>query len=473
MIMKMTFRHILANLAAVVALSSCTKEVTEPVEPVIGGGERVISATFGPVSKSTLGTDGLKPVFTDGDLITVTNGTATQICTLSVNGSVSTFRTTLAGPLKAVYPKDAAVVSNNDITGVKVLSEQTGLFKDANIAKADIPASSISAVFHIQTAVLRFYVDASIKVKNITITGSLDIASEGSNKKQIVVDPDDALINTKTGGNPDPRLCYVAVLPNTAANTLTFTSDTDTQGTVTRTTTATLKTAGMYNAFIPYYITIGTQKWGYCNVGAFLPEDYGLYFGWGDLVGQTWNGSAWSGGGFGWSRDPANEGNSTYNAEAFNRQKATVCPGNVLALAYDTAYNKWGTDWRMPTGGTNAATSDFQVLCNNTNHSCKTDHNVKGWKFTDKSNSNNSIFLPIAGLSESGTDYKYNQTHANYWASTLYSNPQEALWLHLMENKVETNSHVNRVRGGSIRPIYDDITPSDFDPYGEGGTIFN
>ena len=468
----MTFRHILANLAAVVALSSCTKEVTEPVEPVIGGGERVISATFGPVSKSHLGTDGLKPVFTDGDLITVTNGTATQICTLSVNGSVSTFRTTLAGPLKAVYPKDAAVVSNNDITGVKVLSEQTGLFKDANIAKADIPASSISAVFHIQTAVLRFYVDASIKVKNITITGSLDIASEGSNKKQIVVDPDDALINTKTGGNPDPRLCYVAVLPNAAANTLDFTSDTESQGIVTRTTTATLKTAGMYNAFIPYYITIGTQKWGYCNVGAFLPEDYGLYFGWGDLVGQTWNGSAWSGGGFEWSRDPANEGKTDYDAAAFSRQKDTVCPGNVLALAYDTAYNKWGTDWRMPTGG--SGTAEFNVLCTNTRNTT-TLNGVAGWEFKD--GSGNKVFFPLAGLSEKGPDYKYNhynynQTHANYWASTLVpAYLYKAYFLHLYDKADVGN--VDRVRGGSIRPIYDDITPSDFDPYGEGGTIFN
>lgn len=39
-------------------------------------------------------------------------------------------------------------------------------------------------------------------------------------------------------------------------------------------------------------------KWATCNIGASKPEEYGRYFAWGDVVGQTWNGSKWSGGGF-------------------------------------------------------------------------------------------------------------------------------------------------------------------------------
>ena len=470
--------------AVLLALGSCAKDlpVVEPVGPGTDGEgpERIISASFGPASKSTLNADGVTPEFTDGDLIMVANGVATQVCTLRVGGGLTTFRTTLGGPLTAVYPKDAAVVSGNDITGVKVLSEQTGLFKDANIAKA--VNVTTHATFDNQTAVLRFYVDASIGVKSITITsGSGNIATGAA---AITVDPDEALISTKTTVNPDPRLCYVAVLPDsTTPKNLTFTSITTTQGTVTRTTTATLETNGMYNAFIPYYISIKVgsspdvyQKWGYCNVGAFLPEDYGKYFAWGDTVGQyaATTGDAFAAKPFSWANCPHTDGTySDSNKAVFTRYTASnnayaksgIADGKtVLDLADDAAHVNWGDDWRMPTGGEGG---EFEALKNGTTGTWTTVNGVNGRKF---SGAGNNVFFPAAGYGDDAT-ISGQGSNGFYWSCTLGSNPHISRHCFISSGELQPSNENHRRFGRTIRPIYIQDIGSGFDTYTDEGNI--
>lgn len=486
-IMKAIYRIITAATVASLALVSCSKELNPPDSAETGGlgEERVITLTFDDATKSQI--SGYHPTFKAGDKILLSNGTAKQECTVSVDTyGTATVTTTLTGTLKAVYPAGAAALSGNAITGVQVSSTQHGTFAEANIAMAEDIQPNGMARFKLKTAVLRFYVDSSIGVKSITITsGGADIAT---GFKTISVTPasPSTYLHQMTTGHPDSRLCYVAVLPGVAASDLTFTSDTESQGIVTRQSpgTGTLAVKGMYDAFIPYYIKIhigpgvnDCQKWGYCNIGAFLPEEAGRYFAWGDVEGQTWNGSAWSGGGFSTAPDVG----SPVPAE--------------LPLQYDAAYQNWGGAWRMPTGGT-VANADFTTLAN----ACESGgyssgefqptviaaepasqgvyyYNVTGGEgvyFVD--GSGNKLFFPAAGYGKD-TTVRWS-TNGYYWSSTwgitwgIAESADWAYYFFFASDVVKPQDNHLRYIGRTVRPIYKNpVDPLDIGEYDEPENI--
>ena len=173
--------------------------------------------------------------------------------------------------------------------------------------------------------------------------------------------------------------------------------------------------------------------WRGWNLGATKPEEYGRYFGWGDVVGQTWNGSSWSGGGF-----------ASY-------PEYEVEPDGNLKPAYDAAHVILGGKWRMPTQ------MEQQELIDNCN--CEWTDNfagtgvcgriftskVKG--FTDK-----SIFLPAAGYGDHSTIYSVGSI-GNYWSKT-FDFESLAGSIYLCSPIVYTFS-VNRDYGLTIRPVSD------------------
>ena len=370
--MKTAIRIIAAGLAVSLALVSCAKQEvmdngsTNPV-----GGARTIAVSFANGSaKSTL--EGLQPKFVANDVIKISNGSATEDCTVSIDGSGNaTITTELTGALTMVYPAAVAKMNGNAIEGIIVPAVQDGTFASANICMATLADRATEAQFVNQTALLRFYVDARIGVKSIKVTSSTNnIATDA---KIITVDPDgDDTLDKFTDG-PDKRLCYVSVLGGVDASTLTLTSETTTQGTVTRPkpmASTTLTAGTMYNAFIPYYIKIKVsdspetyQKWAYCNVGAFLPEEYGLYFAWGETTGHKANFETMKFENdycFDWAHAPFNNGSSEYNAAYFSSVKSTIYANGYLALDYDAARVNWGSSWRMPQN------AEFQALKNAT-----------------------------------------------------------------------------------------------------------
>ena len=98
--------------------------------------------------------------------------------------------------------------------------------------------------------------------------------------------------------------------------------------------------------------------WANMNVGATSPEDYGLYFAWGETTGYT------GGHSFDWaSYKWMNEGQSNWrqvNKYQIDDWETEGCwydsDGNfigdgktVLDLEDDAAHANWGGDWRMPT----------------------------------------------------------------------------------------------------------------------------
>jgi len=175
-------------------------------------------------------------------------------------------------------------------------------------------------------------------------------------------------------------------------------------------------------------------KWASCNVGATKPEEYGKYFAWGDVTGQTWDGSKWSGGGF--SIAPKYEVDANGN----------------LKPEYDAAQVNLGDEWRMPTKAEEQELID-NCTCIWTDNYKST--GVAGKIFTSKKAgyTDKSIFIPAAGyvdndnLLESGIG-------GTHWSSTFYNENDDYAWfIYFRSDYVHTN-YKYRYRGRSIRPVY-------------------
>lgn len=152
-------------------------------------------------------------------------------------------------------------------------------------------------------------------------------------------------------------------------------------------------------------------KWANMNVGATSPEDYGLYFAWGETVGYGSDTS--DGHSFDWASYKYCKGSSTTMTKyCTNSSYGTVDNKTTLELSDDAARVNWGAPWRMPTY------DEIKELLDNTTSTEMTLNGVYGMRFTSKTNGN-SIFLPAAGIRFSGELYNTG-SYGAYWSSTLY-----------------------------------------------------
>ncbi len=191
-----------------------------------------------------------------------------------------------------------------------------------------------------------------------------------------------------------------------------------------------------------------TIYWATCNVGAESPEDYGLYFAWGDVVGHSSNGingtqpDGYSS--YGWNTAPFNNGSSNYDESYFNSVKDKVCPNGILALEYDAAHVQWGGSWRMPTY------KEQDELRNNCTWEWTVQNGVNGRKVTGPNG--NSIFLPAAGL-RGNSGLGGAGSEGRYWSSSLYvGGSRNAFNLYFLSDRV-SRSYDYRYYGLSVRPV--------------------
>ena len=130
------------------------------------------------------------------------------------------------------------------------------------------------------------------------------------------------------------------------------------------------------------YVDLGLPsglKWATCNVGASSPEEYGLYFAWGETTGYTAN--------------DVTSGVREFTKNKYNAGPAASISAD-LTLEQDAAHVNLGGNWRMPTK------AEYQELLDNCNVVWTDDYNgtgVKGRIFTSKVNGN-SVFFPAAGF---------------------------------------------------------------------------
>lgn len=129
------------------------------------------------------------------------------------------------------------------------------------------------------------------------------------------------------------------------------------------------------------YVDLGLPsglKWAKCNVGASSPEEYGLYFAWGETTGYTAN--------------DVTSGVRAFTQDEYNAGPAASISAD-LTLEQDAAHVNLGGNWRMPTK------DEFQELVDNCNVVWINDYNgtgINGLTFTSNINMN-SIFVPAAG----------------------------------------------------------------------------
>ena len=484
MVMKNGHIIFLAASVLMLALGSCTKETVEEglagEELVAVGGERLITLSFGESTRATL--DGLTPHFSAGDRILVSSGSAKEICTVVLDDDgTPTISTSLSGTLNAVYPVEAAVLSGSSITGITVPAVQSGKFSDALIATANNIGSSNTATFESQTAILRFYVDKNIGLQSVSVTSSATDIATGS--RSITVSASSGSTLDAVSDDPKRRLCYVSVLTGVNANTLTFSGLTSTQGLVTKpcTVNAALAAGKVYNAFIPYYIDMGAGgKWAYCNIGAFLPEEPGLYFAWADTVGYS------SGHSFSESNAPYYGGSFSYSKYNSTDRK------DILEPADDAATVNWGAGWRMPSGDINNGVTELSNL-----------QEITYWGYYSGSYGSVNppglyVFLPADAPGKSAGNYgsvdgldlskaklffpltgnKYDAVHTDqnsgcYWSRVLfdYAYSSRAWCMQFNASSADCKAFKDRKYGLCIRPVYDDtIHPVDSNPMIDGGT---
>ena len=486
--MKRNIRLIPVILAAGVILASCTKE---PVLEQSGSlpqeeGSRVIAVSFAsqPATKTALGgEDGLTPEFVGGESVLVSNDETTQECRVTFSGERATITTRLQGDLTAVYPVIAAKYIPSEKTGEKIIdpdnvlisAKQSGTFADANICMATMKDGEEKMTFHNKTAILKFYVDNSIGVYNLKVKSSDGEIAD--NSQEITVESKAGSLYEDMPDNQDRRICYVAVKFGVDAGTLSFISHTTTQGCVRKSSPATgvtLEVGTMYNAFIPYYVEVGGQKWAYCNIGAFLPEEAGEYFAWGEVKGHKpdlsispesdgrirgaftgdFNAFDHSDARYTGTYNPSS-GFTSCNTPYYNGKywhKYSGSPGEKLLPEDDAANVNWGNGWRIPTK------AELDALKNISNEvvSDYRSSGKSGRVFTDSDKI--TVFWPFTGY---GYSLELRDAFSNndyYWSTTPYVGNSNAIYYSDFGNTKDLQTQP-RFEGLNIRPIYDEPAP--------------
>ena len=192
----------------------------------------------------------------------------------------------------------------------------------------------------------------------------------------------------------------------------------------------------------------GGPYWADRNIGAKKPEDYGLYFWWGDTKGYRPSGGTFS---FNFGSD--NPAIYTFGKSESELQRAGwVTSSGALAPSHDAAHVKWGGAWRMPT---------YQELVD-LNNKCDwivTRRNgVDGAIVRGRGNYNIAyIFIPFVGIGD-GTSIQWASDDELYlWSSMPYSSEKHSWALFLYSNGVHNvDSYYRnffRFAGFSIRPV--------------------
>ena len=187
-------------------------------------------------------------------------------------------------------------------------------------------------------------------------------------------------------------------------------------------------------------------NWASFNIGAEKPEDFGLYFSWGETETKS---------SYNWSTYKYCNGSDVtitkYCDNSYYGYNGYVDNYYSLSPEDDVANVKWGDAWRMPTK------AEYSELLNNCNWLFVSENGVQGYKVTSKvpGYENQSIFLPAAGYSDS-EEPNFEGSWGHYWSKSLYySNYVEPNFSYC----IRFNEALNEVCGSSrnngfpVRPV--------------------
>jgi len=182
-------------------------------------------------------------------------------------------------------------------------------------------------------------------------------------------------------------------------------------------------------------------KWASCNVGATMPEDYGNYYAWGEVLPKTY----YSFGTYKYSNNGYDYDAklTKYCSDADDGDNGFTDNKTTLELEDDAAYMNWGSNWRMPND------AEWTELLDNCTWTWTTQNDTNGYIVTSKVN-DNFIFLPAAGCRY---DYVLHATGTMglYFSSSLYTtSPEMALSSYFDSTGVYRDNDRRR----TIRPVY-------------------
>lgn len=492
--MRIIFRIITTALIFSAALVSCQKGLTETGKSDgTTGGERIITISFA-TTKTGLDTDGLTPVFEEGDKIMISNGEAKQECTVRANGTERTVNTALIGALTAVYPSSAARLNGNDISGFDIPAVQTGEFKDANICMATIGESENSASFSNRTALFRITPPAGTKRLTVKSLKQVEdgVARTGTAAEINTVGTGDGALSITVGSLDDEPLeerpYYISVSPGVKLTDLSF----DAASTVLEgrlkgipvkdvkskaggaaegsaefearnvTRLGTLYTINNDNGWHPY-VHFGNLKWAKANIGAETELDAGLYFSWADTTGHAANNDHTIFADL-WKFEDVRSKYYTNSTSPAGYRKYNATDGKkVLDLIDDAAYYNWGGPWRMPTGG--YYEGEMNDLIENATIASTSEgsspNKIYRYILKWKADNNAQLCFFCAGSGDVHGELQFYNTYNNslrYWSSTVENgtNPIQSFYFgNGSSGSGLFNSTSFRYTGFPIRPVAD------------------
>ena len=235
--MKRTLLWLAAALAVVAACQKPANEGGGDNTPA--SGEKTFTATLAPLTKVTLGTDGLALSWTKADKVSIFDGSGNKMFRAQGSGASAQIlgNAAQADTYYALYPYDASASLSGSTIQTTVPEQQTSSAGGADLQVVAAGKSSGDAIaMSPLAAILKFTLDAdtegvsSVKIKTAegALSGAVSIdcsgtpaLTAGSTSPEIKVSAFEG--NFKSGGS-----YYVAAIPGAVGEiTLTYTVGTD------------------------------------------------------------------------------------------------------------------------------------------------------------------------------------------------------------------------------------------------------
>lgn len=190
-----------------------------------------------------------------------------------------------------------------------------------------------------------------------------------------------------------------------------------------------------YFEYVDLELSSGTL-WATCNVGAVSPEDYGVYFAWGEVNGYD---------SFSWKTYKYCNGSSTSMTKYCRASDYGKVDNKAeLELTDDVARVNWGGGWRMP------SYEQFYELRNECTWTWTTQNGINGYKVSSKKNSN-YIFLSAAGYRDS--DLGGVGSYGYYWSRSLSLGSSNCANVLYFSSSDLGSYGTYRCYGHSVRPV--------------------
>ena len=195
-----------------------------------------------------------------------------------------------------------------------------------------------------------------------------------------------------------------------------------------------IQTPSLYN-----FVDLGLSvNWATCNVGASKPEEYGLYFAWGETEGYSGLTDTKK---FKWT-----DYKFTIDASSSNFSKYNSTDGKTTLEQVDDAAYVSDNTLRMPT------TVECQELISNTTSAWTSVNGVNGIQLISKKDTSKSIFIPAAGDVSNGSLNSVGSFGYIWSSSNISSGPRNANYMLFYSDSVYM-FYNNRCFGYSVRPV--------------------